>query len=75
MDKMNKNVAVKTFGQEKTGQKKNAKVFSRKKKSNKNRWLIVIFDTLNSGKYKIMIYWVVMPYSLVGTKFFGETAA
>lgn len=46
MDKMNKKVAGKTFGQEKTGQKKNGKVFSQKKKSNKNRWLIVIFDTL-----------------------------
>jgi hypothetical protein len=39
MDKMNKKVgAVKTFGQKKTGQKNNGRVFGqRKKKSNKNR--------------------------------------
>ncbi|PNF39978.1 putative ATP-dependent RNA helicase DDX27 [Cryptotermes secundus] len=37
MDRLNKKVAVKTFGQQKTGQKKNGKVFSQKKKSNKNR--------------------------------------
>jgi hypothetical protein len=38
MDKMNKKVgAVKAFGQKKTGQKNNGKVFSQKKKSNKNR--------------------------------------
>lgn len=76
MDKMNKKVGtVRTFGQKKHGQKNNGKVFNQKKKSNKNRWLIIIFNIVTVVNMKIMIFWVVMPYSLVGTNVFGEPAA
>jgi hypothetical protein len=50
-------------------------VFNQKKKSNKNRWLIIIFNIVTVVNMKIMIFWVVMPYSLVGTNVFGEPAA